>query len=527
MLKKMGNSSSNTKFKLSRSVERLDTNDNAEVKLRAKPTVIIHSPGDQNSGNKTGKAVVQERLHDLYKELTLEETAENQPCAELTKEKFVQYFACCHKDFGDVLWRYYQLSVRKTLSILELSNTNSVRGVSEYSAPSCGRNLKKPEDLPPTLGRDRFVQISQDILALHTDAQKMKYFLHVFASGTETLSRADVKLMVYSCYVCSVWSSGFTQPLSLDVCLPYIEAVITSVASKADYVSVDTMNLWLKKSSPQMLNSCCKWLTARLLTIAQPVDDICKCFTSETNMTPEDLLHPTVEWLLSCSLPPLYIQPPSKAPNIRRVMSGQLSPHDFVAKMLFCLRPLHWVSLYKSNHHGLSVNRLQHHVFSYKGPTVMLLSAEDNILVCLAVDYEWREGTTRWGDKNCLAIQIMPTLKLLESGPKLFYLNLTSRGSPYGLFVGSNRKTPEVQVDKDLTILYVRKHASRLKSIEVWGCAGEGTLDAQLNQKQWEDQQAQRNRKVNLNSVSWKENPDKYLLRLASRPGTEDYSDYR
>lgn len=78
-----------------------------------------------------------------------------------------------------------------------------------------------------------------------------------------------------------------------------------------------------------------------------------------------------------------------------------------MAKMLAVV-PSHWTLLYDSQMHGVGANRFLHHVLGYKGPTLVLLKAENEQVFCIASPSEWKETHLYTGDKDCCIIQVLP-----------------------------------------------------------------------------------------------------------------------
>ncbi|CAP33559.2 Protein CBG15190 [Caenorhabditis briggsae] len=117
----------------------------------------------------------------------------------------------------------------------------------------------------------------------------------------------------------------------------------------------------------------------------------------------------------------------------------------------------HWTPLYTSLQHGISTNRFETLVFDYRGPTVTVFRLKDERVVVLASDQEW------------------------------------------------SFKTTELKIGKDF---------DEVLDIEVWGCAGQGTLAEQQKLKNWQKQQTEKHKKVPLPG-NWDDNPDKTLLEMA------------
>ncbi len=76
--------------------------------------------------------------------------------------------------------------------------------------------------------------------------------------------------------------------------------------------------------------------------------------------------------------------------------------------------PTHWNQLYNSDNDGLSLNRFEHHVMGYRGPTVTFFYAEDQRIFCLAVDQPWKESINFWGSPNTIILKISPEYRVLD-----------------------------------------------------------------------------------------------------------------
>ena len=79
-------------------------------------------------------------------------------------------------------------------------------------------------------------------------------------------------------------------------------------------------------------------------------------------------------------------------------------------------QPQHWEPLYISDRDGLGMNRFQHHVFNYRGPTLAFFTVHDSTIVfCIALDQEWKDSKNFWGNEDCRLMQIRPQYRELES----------------------------------------------------------------------------------------------------------------
>ena len=86
------------------------------------------------------------------------------------------------------------------------------------------------------------------------------------------------------------------------------------------------------------------------------------------------------------------------------VINGQIASQN----------PTHWTLLYNSDNDGLSLNRFEHHVMGYRGPTVVFLRAEGNRVFCVAVDQSWKESIHFWGTSNTIVLQLSPEYRILD-----------------------------------------------------------------------------------------------------------------
>lgn len=91
--------------------------------------------------------------------------------------------------------------------------------------------------------------------------------------------------------------------------------------------------------------------------------------------------------------------------------------------------------------------RFLHHTLAYKGPTLVMLKTKEESVFCVACPDEWHESHQYWGREESALYQLLPKFGLMETGPKMLYLNFTARGYPHGLRVGSNPRSPIISID--------------------------------------------------------------------------------
>lgn len=149
---------------------------------------------------------------------------------------------------------------------------------------------------------------------------------------------------------------------------------------------------------------------------------------------------------------------------------------DLLLKLAGNLGPSHWTLLYDSNEHGLGSNRFLHHVTGYRGHNLMFIKGQnqedkDNSPVyCIVSSVEWTEKHIYYGDEQCMIIQIVPTYKVIERGPKMLYLNLSIRGYSKSLRAGKDTKNPLIEIDSAFQNVKFEGAPYRLCNVQVWGC---------------------------------------------------------
>ncbi|XP_046387105.1 LOW QUALITY PROTEIN: uncharacterized protein LOC124156543 [Ischnura elegans] len=230
-----------------------------------------------------------------------------------------------------------------------------------------------------------------------------------------------------------------------------------------------------------------------------------------------DMLPVSQVWILACALPQIYTRPsPLNSPTSSQGLSS-LDPQGIMARMLGMICPSHWVLLYNSREQGLGANRFMHHVLNYRGPSLTFLQGDGGVEFCLASTDEWKESNHYWGQDECSIIQLLPLFHIIESGPKLLYMNTSIRGYPFGIRAGKDPRKPSIEVNQSFSVLNYCGIPYPLLGIEVWGCGTTHSREAQLDVKKWEVKQAEKQRKVKLTSSDWVDHPDRYLLELAGR----------
>ncbi|XP_050679736.1 uncharacterized protein LOC126975751 isoform X2 [Leptidea sinapis] len=233
------------------------------------------------------------------------------------------------------------------------------------------------------------------------------------------------------------------------------------------------------------------------------------------------LLPVSCAWLVAATLSHTYTRP-LMPPKASSGGAGGTSASAAWMSRLVCALPSHWVPLYSSDEHGLGANRFLHHTLAYRGPTLVVVAGSapggHTVTLVLASGQEWRETHQYWGSSDCALLQLFPTYQLVETGPKMLYLNTSIRGYPRGLRAGSDPRKPTLAVEEDFDRFHYQGAPYVLNAIEVWGCGEQAAREAQLDVKKWQVREAERQRQVKISAADWIEHPDRYLLELAGRP---------
>ncbi|XP_069166484.1 uncharacterized protein [Procambarus clarkii] len=373
------------------------------------------------------------------------------------------------------------------------------------------------ESIPGVLSKAAFLSSANCLLALMTDSQQLEFYIKVFARHEEKIEKQDVYELIFAAYQISTASQR-------TCCMPddILMSVVNSAMHGKESVNTKYLHSWVCHHCPRLVMWLHRYITHILTVGHRTIPDnteekeadqdtpILDCPSKTSCVT----LHPALIWLLTGSLPTIYTKQQKKN-NLPSSNNLLMDPHVFISRMISAVSPTHWMQLYNSDNHGLSINRLQHHVFGYNSPTMMFITAEGGNLFCLASDVGWRDSKHFWGGENCLCMQLTPEYKIIESGPKIMYFNVTSRGFPTGIQVGLDNTNRALTLDLNLSLITYRKIPFKLHVIEVWGCGTCEAKEAQTELKKREVKDVENRRKVKLNSSDWLDNPDRYLIELA------------
>ncbi|XP_043197318.1 uncharacterized protein LOC122393030 [Amphibalanus amphitrite] len=388
-----------------------------------------------------------------------------------------------------------------------------------------------------------FVSRCAEVCDLISEHDQVEYHLRAFADREDALSAERLRQLVLQAYDAAMWAHPNTVSVGSLAVDEILGGVAESVLHGRPEVGVAFARNWVLQHCPRLLRSLHQYVLHRITTghadLAAAGSDTGgheaaaaagpgggTCVLERAAASSLTGVHPALVWLLMCSLPECYTRPSSAESLPSLPALAALDPGQAIGRLAQAAAPKHWVSLYSSAEQGLSASRLQHHVLSYRGPTITLVRAEEHRLFCVAADVGWRDSPHYWGGADCMAIQLLPQYQVLCShqADVMFY-NQSARGLPSGLRVGADRKTPAVTVDKDLSMCSSRGAPFRLEGLEVWGCGAPAARDQQIKSQKRDQAAIEQRRKVNIMAdTEWGENPDRYLLEMSGAHKSYNYN---
>lgn len=421
-----------------------------------------------------------ESLSKLYKELA--EVKDG--ISTVKKETFQKYFRSRVDDFDELLFLYIASTGGTNRNNVELTSDEFVTGF---------HNL---------LDRGGTIE------------GKLELYFSVFSDGESTMSFTDLVEMFHISRSLAMASSTAIEgpkPEAETIADVWARSIM---GDERTHIDCDRFCGWAKQNCPRVFDGIHCWMTKMLLyrghspgTIPEGFHGI-PCVTEQLDS--RSLLNTETLWILSTILPSYFLTSlaqPSKSAE-QKTTADERKPQEQCRE---------WGLLYDSEQHGQSLNRFKHHCMAYHGPTVTLFSVGKEGLLVVAIDVEWRESSSSWGNSDCRIIQIRPKFQVLRAGPNLIFFNERARGLPSGIVLGQTSR-PCVTIDAGLTSAKLHYEANllpqTLKRIEVWGCGGQGTKEKQEKQQQWERKQAEKLQKVKRPG-RWDDNPDRAILEMA------------
>lgn len=427
------------------------------------------------------RSVHYEKLSSLYEELA--EVKDR--ILTLRKETFQNYFRSKVDDFDELLFSYISSTGGSIRNAVELTKTEFVAGFEKF--------LEKGVSVEG----------------------KLELYFAIFCDGEPTMSFTDVVEMFHI-------SRSFAVALATTIQGPKPETETIAdvwarsiMGEEGTHIDCDGFCRWAKQNCPRVFDGIHFWMIKMLLyrghspgTVPQGFHGI-PCVKEQLDS--QSLLNTETLWILSTILPSCFIGNVTQSSNSaeqQKITSDEKKPLEMCKE---------WRLLYDSQEHGQSLNRFKHHCMAYRGPTVTLLRIEKDELLVVAVDVEWRESSSSWGNSDCRIVQIRPKFRVLRAGPNLIFFNERARGLPSGIVLGQTSR-PCVSLDTGLTSAKLHYLADlspqTVKRIEVWGCGGQVVKEKQEKQRQWERKQAEKLQKVKRPG-RWDENPDKAILEMA------------
>ncbi|XP_017876040.1 uncharacterized protein LOC108622592 [Ceratina calcarata] len=412
----------------------------------------------------------------------------------ITKSVFQRYLFPNYPDLGDKLFDYLYCS----------ANVNT----SHLSANAFKQQAEK------------FLSVMNDHIVLENYVK-----LYSNVKGDGGMSPEGLKALLNMSYKIAVDSTGAPSCLYADLIM---DAAVSSCFHGKYALSVSYVSNWIWQHCPRVIYGPHRYVIHVLTTAyrngkallskeqPQPHLEIPTPILEQPESIDfsQSLLPASYVWLLSSTLPQCYLQVDDSPTD---------TPHALMAKRMGNVYPRHWTLLYHSSEHGTGANRFLHHVLGYRGPTLLFIKAisPDKSTVaptyCICSSLEWRESHLYWGDEDSMAIELFPSYKVIEKGPKVLYLNTSIRGYPHGLRFGSNPRSPNISIDESFQSVSISGAPYPISSLEVWGCGNTKSRERQLEIKKWQVKEAERQRIVKLSASDWIDHPDRYLLELAGR----------
>lgn len=371
------------------------------------------------------------------------------------------------------------------------------------------------------LTRDEFVNGFEVFLDEGaTSAGRLELYFAMFSDGHATMSFTDLVEMFHISRSLAVVVAGTALQGAKPESPTIADVWARSIMGDDDNTQVDcqTFCSWAKQNCPRVFDGIHCWMRKMLLHRGSSTALI----TSEgfpaipfilDPIHSHSLLNTETLWILSTILPPCFIRVTVPTFNTGSLQSEVVE--ERIAKPVEKCKE--WTLLYDSLEHGQSLNRFKHHCMGYRGPTVALLKVGKEGLLIAAIDVEWRESSSSWGNSDCRIIQVRPKFRVLRAGPNLIFFNERARGLPSGIVLGQTSR-PCVTLDADLRAAKLHYHLDFtpqiINKIEVWGCGGQEVKAKQQKQQQWERKQAEKLQKVKRPG-RWDDNPDKAILDMA------------
>ncbi|CAH1273072.1 Hypp5041 [Branchiostoma lanceolatum] len=288
------------------------------------------------------------RLEALFSRLS-EETTGQDPC--VTEDGFRRLFGSPLPGFASVMFN----------AIAPNPGSGPVSGATESVSSRKG-----------SVGRRAFLIGAQETLNLAGLSSQIKYYHDVFFEK-EGVTEEGVRNMVHTAYTLCLASINL-DPEALKGDTSILDSLARSIMKTCSKHTEQEFNVVVQTHYLHLFSGLHAYVQKTLLGAQEgPHEEL---VTSVQQRFEGSMIDLPMAWVLSCILPIRYTQ-----------KRAELAEHSKLPKWL------QWSQLYSSRQHGQSLNRFEHHVFSYKEPTVLLISCTGGFTFCVAVDSEWREST--------------------------------------------------------------------------------------------------------------------------------------
>ncbi|XP_078690872.1 uncharacterized protein LOC144921587 isoform X1 [Branchiostoma floridae x Branchiostoma belcheri] len=407
------------------------------------------------------------RLEALFARLAEEKPGQD-PC--ITEEGFRQLFGTPLPGFASVMFNAIA--------------PNPASGPASEAAQSLQKG---------SVGRRAFLIGAQETLNLTGLSSQIKYYHDVFFEK-EGVTEEGVRNMVHTAYTLCLTSINL-DPETLKGDTSILDSLATSIMKACSKHTGQELQFVIQSHYLHLFSGLHTFVQKTLLGAQEGPNE--ELVTAVQQRFADSMIDLPMAWVLSCILPIRYTK-----------NRAELAEQSKLPKWL------QWSQLYSSQKDGQSLTRFEHHVFSYKDPTILLISCTGGFTFCIAVDTEWRESTAAWGGLDCLLLQLTPEVWVLEEGEGMMFVNHHARTVKNGIYFGRNFDNPLLSL-QSLDSIQTSEGEFAITNVEVWGCGDEGALKEQQRWRDWEHRQAEKTQKVKRpGRDDWQDNPDKFLLDM-------------
>lgn len=376
--------------------------------------------------------------------------------------------------------------------------------------------------------KEQFTKAGKELLKLYDESSQQEYYFKLFASGKDHLTKEDALQMVKVSYALTLSATMIPYSKgSNDDAL--FEGIVQGMFGINERVTFQDFTSWSKKNSPHLFCGVHNWVYQILTGSKMPSElEAAKVPQLERFVEDKYTMSMGMLWMLTTVIPQSYTHNPEEKKEKQKSSEKNplLNSYHLIMKLAQLTRCQSWTLLYDSREHGLSHNRFHHHISSYHGPTITLISFEGRNTYCLALDKPWREGSSRFGGEDSMLIQISPIFRVMQSGAPLVTWNEYSRDLRKGIYLGKEGRSLVLFIPADFDSVEHFGVNCALHKIEMWGCGPSHILEEQAKQKKWEKKEAEKQsaKKLHLDVGKWEENPDKQILQWGGINVEHQYS---